>query len=252
MTKYPSIRGEPFRYRTRESNDVVSFDELPMETTTPSADSRSIAAASDEPPADSRIMSNGSPSGSNPTTTSFAPSSAKPAARSGRPTMPVTWAPPRWASCTANRPTPPAAPVMATRVPRSAPCRASVPSAVRPATGSVAATSKPRSSGSSARWSVRTATRSAHDPPTTHPTTRAPASGPVPSAACCTTTPAKSHPGRHPSSVCCRSVMHSPRFRETARTWTSAWFGAGSGSGTSRSSMPPGAPGAARSARTST
>ena len=51
--------------------------------------------------------------------TSVAPNSFIPAARSGRPTTAVTRAPDRAASCTAMVPTPPAAPVISTRLPSS-------------------------------------------------------------------------------------------------------------------------------------
>ena len=90
-------------------------------------------------------------------------------------------------------PTPPAAPVIATLDPSSDPPNASVPSAVRPATGSVDAVSNERPSGFGARWPERTATRSAHPPPFAHATTRVPAGGLELSSAGPATTPATSH-----------------------------------------------------------
>jgi hypothetical protein len=152
------------------------------------------------------------------------------------PTTAVTFAPASCASWTANRPTPPAAPVIATLDPSSDPPSASVPSAVRPATGSVDADSNERSSGIGARWPERTATRSAHPPPLAHAVTRVPPGGLEPSSAGSAITPATSHPGRHPSGALW-SALHSPRLRDDARTSTMASFGSRSGSSTSRSSM---------------
>ena len=103
-----------------------------------------------------------------------------------------------------------------------------MPSAVRPATGSVDAVSNETSSGIGARWPERTATRSAQPPPFTHATTRVPAGGLEPSGAGSAITPATSHPGRHPSSAVSNAV-HSPRFSELARTSTTATPSAGDG-----------------------
>ena len=183
----------------------------------PSGATRVSAAARLSPPTDSRMSSNGSPSaGRAPTTTSDAPSSRRPSARSGRPTTAVTNAPFWAASCTANRPTPPAAPVTATRLPSTTHISTAF-LAVRPATGRVAAASKVTSSGSSASICVDTAARSAHAPDATRPTTGAPSLGPRPSGAAEATTPETSHPGRQPASASCRACT-SPRLRDTAFT----------------------------------
>ena len=45
------------------------------------------------------------------------------------------------------------------------------------------------------------------------PTTRAPGSGPLPSAAAVSTIPAKSQPGRQPGSATCKARRVSPRLR---------------------------------------
>src|SRR5438128_5302342 len=135
-------------------------------------------------------------------------------------------------------PTPPAAPVISTRLPSSgAPCR-KVRNAVRPATGKAAASSKRTLSGNAAmRW-AGTAARCAQPAPSVSATMRVPAAGPLPSAACCNTTPPMSCPGRQPSGrICIR--RNSPRFSEKARTSTNASLAAGVGSGTSRTSTGP-------------
>ena len=74
-------------------------------------------------------------------------------------------------------------------------------SAVRPATGNVAACENVTLSGSSASAWVGTATRSAQAPSRSKPTTRAPAFGPEPSAAAFSTWPARSQPGRQPAAA---------------------------------------------------
>ena len=135
-------------------------------------------------------------------TTSRAPSSRSPRPRSALRATAVTCAPARAASWTAKRPTPPLAPVTSTRLPSTKPAISSARSAVTPATGSVAACEKLTPSGSSARWSVRSAICCAHAPPRVMPTTRAPSAGPLPSAAARSTTPATSQPGTVPGSSC--------------------------------------------------
>ena len=132
----------------------------------------------------------------------------------------MTCAPASLASWIAKRPTPPDAPVTSTRLPSTSPARSSARSAVRPATGSVAACSKEIPSGSSASTAVETAASCAQ-PVKVSPTTRAPAGGPEPSAAACSTTPATSQPVRVPGGVASRRLT-SPRLRLTARTATTA------------------------------
>ena len=61
--------------------------------------------------------------------------------------VPITRAPASFASCTANTPTPPAAPPIRTVSPDRRPIAASAAAAVRPATGSVLATSSLTPSG---------------------------------------------------------------------------------------------------------
>ena len=165
-------------------------------------------------------------------TISAAPSPSRTLARSALPTTAVTLAPERAASCTARLPTPPAAPVISTRLPSSGAPWRRVRSAVRPATGSEAASANDTSSGSAAmRW-LGTAACSAQPSQSVRQTTRVPAGGPLPSAAWCTTMPAISWPGRQPSGRTWNSRI-SPRLSENARTATSASLAAGSGSGAS-------------------
>jgi hypothetical protein len=76
-------------------------------------------------------------------------------------------------------------------------------------------------------------TRSAQAPVRSRPTTRAPACGPEPSAAGCSTIPAKSHPGRQAASVC-KARRVSPGLSETAATRTTASVEAGVDAATSR------------------
>ena len=206
-----------------------------------------IAPESDAPPTDSKIRSK------NPATSRIfaimevAPSSDKPEARSELLTTPVTSAPARAASCTAKRPTPPAAPVISTLCPSREPPWRRVLRAVTPATGSVAALAKLTLSGSTAMRAVGAATRCDQPAPSTHATTRVPFSGPLPSAAGCTMTPATSWPGRHPSGLLANKAS-SPRFKENAWTSTIASSGIGTGSGTSLSSTGMGADGVFTSA----
>ena len=114
----------------------------------------------------------------------------------------VTWAPASVASWMAKRPTPPLAPVTSTRLPSTKPPISSARSAVSPATGSVAACANEIPSGSSARYSVGTAARSAHAPDSSRPTTRAPSAraaavGGRP-AHRAREIPARDRPGLHP------------------------------------------------------
>ena len=182
----------PFRANTSPSKTDAVSDEPPMITITPRDARRGRAAVSTSPPIDSTMTSNGWPSGSIRSITASAPISRMPAARSGPPTSAVTWPPWRRANWTANRPTPPAAPVISTRLPSSgAPC-ASAASEVRPATGTQQACSKESPSGMGATRRAGTATRSAQAPLGRSPITRVPAAGPEPSAASTATIPAGS------------------------------------------------------------
>ena len=79
-----------------------------------------------------------------------------------------------------------------------------------------------------------TAARSAQAPDPTIPTTRAPAPGPLPSAAAADTTPARSQPVTDPCGIDARR-RDSPRLRLNASTSTSAWSARGVGSGASPS-----------------
>jgi hypothetical protein len=67
---------------------------------------------------------------------------------------PVTWAPNALASCTANDPTPPAAPMTKTRCPGwTSPTSRSACRAAKPEMGTAAACSKERFEGFGAKWS---------------------------------------------------------------------------------------------------
>ena len=208
-----------------------------------------MAPARDDPPTDSKIRSKTPSASWICVTTAVAPRSARPLARSGRPTTPVTSAPARAASCTAKRPTPPAAPVISARRPSRAPPRRTVRRAVNPAMGRVAALAKLTLSGKAAMRAVGAATRCAQPPPSARVTTRVPSFGPLPSAAARKTTPAISWPGRHPSGLM-PSKASSPRFTENAWTSTIASPAAGSGSATSRNSTGIGADGVFTTAST--
>ena len=83
-------------------------------------------------------------------TTAWAPSARAASARCSPLTSAVTCAPPATASCTANEPTPPVAPVTSTRRPSRSPPSRSARRAVSPATGSAAASAKVTASGSAA------------------------------------------------------------------------------------------------------
>ena len=153
----------------------------------------------------------------------------------------VTHAPEITASCTANCPTPPIAPVTRTRRPSTGPSTRRARSAVRPAIGSEAPCAKETTSGRWAAQFVGTGTRSLQPAPSTTPATRSPSAGPLPSVAARRTTPATSCPGRHPSGRCC-SRKSSPRLIPKARTSSKSSCGPGSGSGSSSASLsPPGA-----------
>ena len=146
-------------------------------------------------------------------------------------TSAVTWEPAEWASWLAKFPTPPPAPVISTRLPSRNPPTSRERSAVRPACGRVAAWWSRTASGSVATHEVETATSSAQAPSRTRATTRVPAGGPLPWAAGVSTTPATSEPVRDPTGSFSRSTT-SPRFKEDARTRTTAWSGSGTGSAT--------------------
>src|SRR5829696_6427575 len=202
---------------------------------------------STSPPTESRMRSNDASAGSSTA------NAAAPRATSGRPrssddTSAVTSAPSWAASWMAKRPTPPLAPVTSTARFSTVSARSTARSAVSPATGNVAATAALTLAGRWARRLVATATCSAHAPCRVRPTTGAPVRGPEPSAAASATTPARSQPGRHPSSAVC-SARTSPRLSDTASTVTTASDGAGLGAATSRSDRRPGADGSATRAR---
>ena len=218
-------------------------------TSVPSGRTIVARRASESPPDDSRMRSYSPSSWSRSVTTSVAPSSRKPTARSWLPTTAVTRAPPSLPSWTAKRPTPPAAPVTSTLRPRMAGPSRRIRSAVSPATGSAAAWVNEVPAGSSASQAPGTATRSAQLPPPRTPTTRLPAGGP--DGAATLTVPARSHPGRQPSAAA-RSRHTSPRLIEIAWTSTSAWSGPGSGSGRLATVTPPGAVRSATRARMTT
>jgi hypothetical protein len=118
--------------------------------------------------------------------------------------------------------------------PSSSPPWRSACSAVSPATGKVAACASDTPSGSGATELLGAHTRSAHAPVASMPTTRVPTAGPLPSAACASTTPEKSQPGRAPASDADRARLTSPRFSEIAVTRTVTSSGAAGGSATSR------------------
>src|SRR3954454_2570654 len=209
---------------------------LAKEMTVPSGATRWIAAPSEGPPTPSTMTSNSGPSGVSSWMTSSAPRSVRPRARSGLAETAVTWAPPMWASCTAKRPTPPLAPVTSTRRAIGVPPMSRASRAVIPATGSAAACAKLTSSGRTAMAFVATAASWAHAL-SCRATTRAPSGGPLPSAACRRTVPARSQPVRLPEGLFA-SALTSPRLSEIASTATRAWLGRGSGSGASPSSTP--------------
>jgi hypothetical protein len=132
---------------------------------------------------------------SRPTTTSSAPSCVKPVPRSFRPTEAITCAPASEASRTANRPTPPDAPVTSTRRPSTAPLARSARNAATPATGRADACARSTMAGTSASEPGSTTTCSAN-PPDASATTRVPAGGPLgPDRS---TTPATSEPSTAP------------------------------------------------------
>src|SRR6266702_3634664 len=175
-------------------------------------------AASEGPPAQSATRSYRPPAADGSATTDDAPRASSSFSCWARATA-VTSAPARAASWIWIRPTPPLAPVTRTRRPSRSPASRRVRRAVRPASGTAAGSAQPACSASA--------------------TTRVPAAGPDPSAACSTTTPAMSWPGRHRSvRVCSRSS--SPRLIEKARTATSASAPPGRGSSTAVMAGPSG------------
>ena len=149
------------------------------------------------------------------------------------PTTAVTWAPVWAAIWIASMPTPPAAPVINTRRPASAPPSRTQRNAVIPATGKVQACAKLTLSGSGTIRCAATAACSAQPNSSVRQTTRVPAGGPAPFAACFSTIPAMSWPGIQPSPLL-TTDRNSPRFSENAWTATRASCAAGTGSGMSR------------------
>jgi len=83
-----------------------------------------------------------------------------------------------------------------------------------------------------ARTSTGTATRSAHAPLSTTPTTVEPTGGPPPRSAPRSTTPTTSHPGSQPAGLLAQRTI-SPRLRLVVDIRTIASVAAVSGSGTS-------------------
>ena len=206
-----------------------------MHCTFPPGASFPHAATSCGPPTLS-ITTSTSVTPSSPTTTS----ASSPAARAGDPTDAITDAPACAASRTANRPTPPDAPVTSTRLPGPTPAARNDCSAANPATGNAAAWASGTSSGTTASASSDTATRSANAP-AVNPTTRAP----VPA-----TTPATSEPSTAPGGTRPDlASLRSPRFNDTWCTSTSTSPDAASGAGTSATRTPDGAAGSTTRAR---
>ncbi|SFW86624.1 hypothetical protein SAMN04489730_6443 [Amycolatopsis australiensis] len=83
--------------------------------------SRPCADTSCRPPTMSRTADTGSVSSPGEPSTWWAPSACDPSRCATSPVVAITSAPPAAASCTANRPTPPEAPVTSTRLPRIEP-----------------------------------------------------------------------------------------------------------------------------------
>ena len=108
---------------------------------------RWIASRNTVPPTPSITVSKRPASSSRAVTTAWAPSARAAPARCSPLTSAVTCAPPATASCTANEPTPPVAPVTSTRRPSRSPPSRSARRAVSPATGSAAASSNETASG---------------------------------------------------------------------------------------------------------
>jgi hypothetical protein len=107
---------------------------------------------------------------------------------------PVAWAPNDLASCTANVPTPPDAPLTSTRCPgRTRPLSRSPCRAVSPATGTAAACSNDRLAGLGTSASAATAAYSAKAPPPA-PNTSSPTLRRVTLPPTASTTPARSMP----------------------------------------------------------
>src|SRR5262245_20230274 len=222
----------------------------PMHCTLPPGASRSQAATRAGPPTLSRTRSTGSSTSSTPVTTSSAPRRSSSALCRASEVTAITCAPPYAASCTANRPTPPEAPVTSTRAPltgaSSIPARTAC-SAARPATGSAAASARSTWSGTFASDSRSTATLVANAPPA-RATTRVPTGGPP--AAVRVTTPATSDPSTAPiGSRPERTSLRSPRFSDAWWVSTTTCPGFGTGAGTSPTRIPPGASGSTSTAR---
>jgi hypothetical protein len=232
----------------RVSNVVGSFDEFPNVTTVPSGDTRPSADARLEPPTDSRMRSNGSPSGFERQHHVVRPELRK--------ALPALGAADDRGHLRVER---------VRQLHREAPDAAGgagdgdATTLERIAEGPRAHRREPRDRERRRRLErdlVRDRGQMARahvdpfgPPAAMHPRDHAGAGGGLePSSAGSAITPATAHPGRHPSSAVSKAV-HSPRFSEQARTSTTAMPSAGEGSSTSRSSMPPGAPEAATSAR---
>ncbi len=180
MTKDVSdLAGPTVAYggKTADSPDVQ-----PTLCTLPPGASRFHAATSWGPPTLSTTTSTGRWRLSSPISTSSAPISASPSPRAAEPTDAITWAPARAANWTANRPTPPEAPVTRTLLSGPSPAARNERSAATPATGRATACARSKLFGTSASAATSIATRSANAPEV-RATTGVPTAGPVPSAA---------------------------------------------------------------------
>src|SRR6516162_8676279 len=155
---------------------------------------------------------------------------------SGRRIWPQTSAPEAAASCTL-------------RASKRPPWRRAC-SAVRPATGRVAACASGTPSGNGATEWLGARTRSAQAPDGSMPTIRVPIGGPLPLAALSSTTPAKSQPGRSPGCPCDVARLTSPRFNEIAVTRTVTSSGLAGASSTGFKPSPCGLDGSTTTART--
>src|SRR6516165_12688540 len=169
---------------------------------------------------------------------------------SGRRIWPQTSAPEAAASCTARCPTPPEAPSTSTLRPSKSPPWRRACSAVRPATGRVAAWASVTPSGNGATEWLGARTRSAQAPDGSMPTIRVPIGGPLPLAALSSTTPTKSQPGRSPGCPCDVARLTSPRFNEIAVTRTVTSSGLAGANSTGLTASPCALDGSTITART--
>ena len=154
------------------------------------------------------------------------------------------------ASWTANRPTPPEAPVISTRLPRTVPAARSARNAASPATGNAAASARSTDGGTSASALTSTATalgegarRQGHHAGA-HARARCHRPRPAP--------PHRRHPSRAPRPARTRpdrASLRSPWFSETWCTSSSTWLGPATGSGTSAKRSAAGADGSTMIAR---